>query len=217
MDRRPWSGSLVALGLFALSALPLAAQAPARDDSFGEEIQVNVVNLDVFVSDKQGKPLEGLQASDFTVTEDGKPVKITNFYREKHQPAAGEGARAATAERPQDQRLRARSGIPEAWLLNLVRRALEVFRNPVNGVYQTRMALRRHRFAARSSGGGYRGMGPAPLIGSQSPLAGVGPRASAQQLLTLQLYVALPWIWKAPPPIEVQDVVSWTTKLQVPS
>jgi len=38
--------------------------------------------------------------------------------------------------------LYARSGIPEAWLLNLVRRALEVFRNPVNGVYQTRMVLR---------------------------------------------------------------------------
>jgi Uma2 family endonuclease len=38
--------------------------------------------------------------------------------------------------------LYARSGIPEAWLLNLVRRALEVFRNPVHGVYQTRMALR---------------------------------------------------------------------------
>lgn len=38
--------------------------------------------------------------------------------------------------------LYARSGIPEAWLLNLVRRALAVFRNPVNGVYQTRMVLR---------------------------------------------------------------------------
>jgi len=38
--------------------------------------------------------------------------------------------------------LYARSAIPEAWLLNLVRRALEVFRNPVNRVYQTRMALR---------------------------------------------------------------------------
>jgi VWFA-related protein len=97
------------LGLFALSALPLAAQAPVRDDSFGEEIQVNVVNLDVFVSAKDGKPIEGLQAGDFTVTEDGKPVKITNFYTEKRQPAATSGGAAgekATAERPQDQRLR---------------------------------------------------------------------------------------------------------------
>src|ERR1700704_676726 len=105
MVRCSCSGPLMAFGLLALSALPLAAQAPVRDDSFGEEIQVNVVNLAVFVSDKQGKPIEGLQAADFTVTEDGKPVKITNFYMEKRQPAAGGDAKAA-AERQQDQRLR---------------------------------------------------------------------------------------------------------------
>src|SRR6266496_177631 len=95
MTRRSCFGSFSALGLFALCALPLAAQAPVRDDSFGEEIQVNVVNLDVFVSDKQGKPVAGLQAGDFTVTEDGKPVKITNFYTEKRgsaSPAAAGGA-----------------------------------------------------------------------------------------------------------------------------
>lgn len=37
--------------------------------------------------------------------------------------------------------LYARSRIPEAWLLNLMRRVLEVHRDPVNGVYQTRMIL----------------------------------------------------------------------------
>jgi len=109
MSRRPCFGSIVAFGLLALCALPLVAQAPVRDDSFGEEIQVNVVNLDVFVSDKAGKPIEGLQAGDFTVTEDGKPVKITNFYTEKRgpaTPAAAAGVAKAAAERPQDQRLR---------------------------------------------------------------------------------------------------------------
>ena len=73
------------------------------DDSFSEEIQVNVVNLDVFVADKQGKPLEGLKAEDFEVTEDGRPVKITNFYTEKRE---GAPAAAAKDDRPQDQRLR---------------------------------------------------------------------------------------------------------------
>jgi len=37
--------------------------------------------------------------------------------------------------------LYARFEIPEAWLLNLVRRELEVFRDPVEGVYQTRIVL----------------------------------------------------------------------------
>jgi Uma2 family endonuclease len=38
--------------------------------------------------------------------------------------------------------LYARSGIPEAWLLNLVRRELEIYRDPVDGAYQTRIVLR---------------------------------------------------------------------------
>ena len=37
--------------------------------------------------------------------------------------------------------LYARYEIPETWLLNLSRRALEVHRDPVNGIYQTRMVL----------------------------------------------------------------------------
>src|SRR4051812_47118119 len=92
----------VALGCLSLCAFPLLAQEPAVDDSFGEEIQVNVVNLDVFVSNRQGKPIEGLKAEDFEVTEDGKPVKISNFYTEKRTAEPAE----KTAERPQDQRLR---------------------------------------------------------------------------------------------------------------
>ena len=97
-------GSLaVALGCLSLTAFPLLAQEPATDESFGEEIEVSVVNLDVFVVDKQGKPLEGLKAEDFEVTEDGRPVKITNFYTEKRD---GAPAAAEKDDRPQDQRLR---------------------------------------------------------------------------------------------------------------
>ena len=100
--RRPLAAFL---GLLALSAGSVLAQAPAGEDSFGEAIRVNVVNLDVFVSDRQGKPVVGLKAEDFAVTEDGKPVKITNFYTERREPAAAAGGKAA-AERPPDQRLR---------------------------------------------------------------------------------------------------------------
>jgi Uma2 family endonuclease len=38
--------------------------------------------------------------------------------------------------------LYARFGVPEAWLCNLVRRTLEVYRDPVDGMYQTRLILR---------------------------------------------------------------------------
>ncbi|HEX4965610.1 MAG TPA: VWA domain-containing protein [Thermoanaerobaculia bacterium] len=114
---RPLGFAAALFGLAALSGAPLFAQAQAPtpppaetpENSFGEEIQVNVVNLDVFVSDKQGKPVEGLKAGDFTVLEDGKPVKVTNFYTEKREPAKAEAAAEggkAPAERPLDQRLR---------------------------------------------------------------------------------------------------------------
>lgn len=38
--------------------------------------------------------------------------------------------------------LYARFGIPESWLLNLTRRTLEVYRDPGDGVYRTRIVLR---------------------------------------------------------------------------
>src|SRR5690348_11977148 len=58
----------------AVQAAPPAAQSP-----FGEVIEVNVVNVDVHVTDRDGRPVPGLQRDDFEVYEDGKRVKVTNF------------------------------------------------------------------------------------------------------------------------------------------
>jgi VWFA-related protein len=100
----------VALALALLSlASPLSAQEPAEEETFSEVIEVSVVNLDVFVSDKKGKPLAGLRQEDFQILEDGKPVEITNFYAEERtaaptRAAAGPAA-APAAERSPEQRL----------------------------------------------------------------------------------------------------------------
>ncbi|MEM7585459.1 MAG: VWA domain-containing protein, partial [Acidobacteriota bacterium] len=40
---------------------------------------VDIVNLDVVVTDKQGKPITGLTREDFTIFEDGEPMELTNF------------------------------------------------------------------------------------------------------------------------------------------
>ncbi len=100
------------LALFLTPALPLPAQEPAPEDSFTEAIEVSVVNLDVFVTDKKGQPLGSLKREDFEVYEDGKPVEITNFYAESgaavvpsSDPAAP-GTPAAPAARPPEQQLR---------------------------------------------------------------------------------------------------------------
>jgi len=81
---RPILVTLLA-GLLALcaqqSAPPQNAQntpgAPKGGYKFESNVQLVVVN--VSAKDKSGKPIEGLKASDFSVTEDGKPQKISVF------------------------------------------------------------------------------------------------------------------------------------------
>jgi len=70
--------SPIAAGLIAL--LPaLASPATAQQDRFGEAVDVSVVNVDVYVTDKDGRPVTGLRKDDFELREDGKRVEITNF------------------------------------------------------------------------------------------------------------------------------------------
>src|SRR5580704_5244254 len=74
-----------AIALFLCAGLPLAAQQPpaqsAPDDKkdlvFSSTTQLVVE--DVLIKGKDGKPILGLKPSDFTITEDGKPQKITVF------------------------------------------------------------------------------------------------------------------------------------------
>jgi VWFA-related protein len=79
---------LLAAGLAAALVLALAAHAqqppapPAPEDFeiFVDTVDVRVVNVDVFVTDKKGEPVTGLTRDDFELLEDRKPVPITNFY-----------------------------------------------------------------------------------------------------------------------------------------
>src|SRR5918995_5759626 len=90
------------LALFLLlPGAPLLAQTEIAEETFTDEIEVSLVNLEVVVTDKKGKSVSGLRREDFQVLEDGKPVEITNFYAETG-PAPG----SAPAEpRSLDQRL----------------------------------------------------------------------------------------------------------------
>ncbi len=86
---------LLPAALAALILSPIPAQAQDTADPAGEApvedffdvVEVEIVNVDVFVTDKQGRPVTGLMRDDFVILSDGKPVEITNFY-------AAEGARA---------------------------------------------------------------------------------------------------------------------------
>lgn len=75
--------ALAALALFAGSAAaqaPQPATPPADSQAlFGETLEVRRINVEVFVTDSDGKRVTDLKAKDFTVLEDGMPVEITNF------------------------------------------------------------------------------------------------------------------------------------------
>jgi VWFA-related protein len=84
------------------AAAPQKKTAPAKQDAsktgtaskknFTFSDTVQLVVIDVFAKDKNGNPIEGLKPEDFTVSEDGKPQKITTFqYQElKNDPEPAE-------------------------------------------------------------------------------------------------------------------------------
>lgn len=82
----PPTAALLLLLFSILSALPGGAQSAdtaeptdAREEFFGV-VDVEIVNIDVWVTNRQGEPVEGLERDDFVVLRDGEPVEIANFY-----------------------------------------------------------------------------------------------------------------------------------------
>ncbi|MEO1084332.1 MAG: VWA domain-containing protein, partial [Acidobacteriota bacterium] len=63
------------------------AQEPAPgtvDEPFIESVQTSLVNVNVYVTDRDDNPITDLGPSDFELYEDDKPVEITNFFAVKN-------------------------------------------------------------------------------------------------------------------------------------
>jgi len=89
---RPILVTLLAGLLLALSAqqgAPTGNTTGIPKGGYKFEANVQLVIVNVSAKDKNGKPLEGLKASDFTVTEDGKAQKVSvfEFQRLEQTPA----------------------------------------------------------------------------------------------------------------------------------
>ncbi len=74
------------------AVVPAADSADDELDIYLESIDVNVVNVEVHVTDKKGKPITGLTRDDFELFEDKRPVRITNFFAVENGEAKGEDA-----------------------------------------------------------------------------------------------------------------------------
>lgn len=106
-DRR-LAALVLVLTLAPASLRAAKTPPPPEEPTFFEAIDVNVVSIDVIVTDRKGVPVSGLKQEDFEVLEDGKPVEVTNFYAEAVVAApAGEapGAASAASAVPDNQRL----------------------------------------------------------------------------------------------------------------
>ena len=84
--------ALLPMLLLAAGAVPLHAQ-----QKLFESIEVRVVNVDVVVTDKAGRPVPGLTRGDFQLFENGKAEPITNFYEVR---GSGTAAALPTPEAP---------------------------------------------------------------------------------------------------------------------
>jgi VWFA-related protein len=90
--------------LAVAGALPLCgaekAQPAAPLTSFGASVEVNVVNVEVYATDRNGKRVNDLKREDFTVLEDGKRVEVTNFaaFSSGHDVTASAGGSGSTSD-----------------------------------------------------------------------------------------------------------------------
>ena len=81
-SRIPLSVFLPLLALPLAPAIALEARAPAAQEPFYESVEVDVANVEVYVTDRSGRPVPGLTRADFQLWEDGRPAEITHFLAE---------------------------------------------------------------------------------------------------------------------------------------
>ena len=105
-----WTPALVGLAaLYAIVAVGAAtAGAQAPPETFAESVNVELINVEVWVTDGEGNAVTGLTVEDFEVREDGRAVTISYFDELR---GVGVGVKAGGA-RGQDQRVDAVVAVP---------------------------------------------------------------------------------------------------------
>ncbi len=69
-------------------------QADQPSAAFFMPVEVPLVNVEVVVTDRDGRPIAGLTEADFEVFEDGEPVEISHFFASFPSPQQPDGSGA---------------------------------------------------------------------------------------------------------------------------
>ncbi|MGB6431487.1 MAG: VWA domain-containing protein [Candidatus Acidiferrales bacterium] len=113
MAKRSYACSLILLTLISVSAVLMAAQDTSQNQVI--RVEVNLVQLNVAVTDSKGNYVTGLRPQDFAITEDKIPQKIAIFEEGNGapqtiadagpvpaQPGATEASQASVPAAPPD-------------------------------------------------------------------------------------------------------------------
>src|ERR1700734_4571546 len=96
--------SCIGVGCSALLALAGAPQFAAQDEATHLRVTVNLVQLNVAVTDSKGNYISGLKPENFEITEDKIPQRISTFEEgngpaihpgESHETQSSNGASGA--------------------------------------------------------------------------------------------------------------------------
>jgi VWFA-related protein len=90
---------LPALLAVGAAAVPSDPRAPSQSTTvasilpgYGEVVEINLVDIDVTVTDRAGNRVTSLRKGDFALFEDGKPMEITNFSAVEPPPRPASGS-----------------------------------------------------------------------------------------------------------------------------
>jgi VWFA-related protein len=88
----------------AFLSLALIPQEDAVNYQFTDVIDVQLVNVEVWVTDAKDRPVNGLTVDDFEILEDGKPVDITYFAEVHEDKPVVSSLERALAESPGEEK-----------------------------------------------------------------------------------------------------------------
>lgn len=92
------------IALLLMLIIASTAFAQQQLPSSGETIDVSLVNVDVFVTDKNGRRVTGLTADDFEIRENGRVQPITNFAEYTNETTRIKSAPATATPPPNAKR-----------------------------------------------------------------------------------------------------------------
>ena len=95
-----------------------STQTPPEQPPVSFRVEINLVEVDAFVTDAQGNAVSGLTAADFEVVEDGRPQKITSFIPVGIPLERAERPLFASAPRPPVKTIAAMSLAPKYCSMN---------------------------------------------------------------------------------------------------